>query len=153
MDIAAARKRCEAAIPEPWTLRRVGDPAPNVDVMSGETVIATMGDFFPEAEFVAHARSDLPVALKLLEHQEPMVNQYKKIIEWLAKYVHSGESTADLLVRLTAALEALKEAQGKLEAVRRGAEDYAGQAGRDPLFDAGMITAGEGILFILGESG
>jgi len=68
--------------------------------------------------YVGQLRSDLLAALKLIENQEPMVNQYKKIVEWLAKYVRSGESTADLLVRLSAALEALEEAQAHLKTVR-----------------------------------
>ena len=114
LDIQAARERCEAATDlTMWaiTAREDGFCVGNGRGHNVAPHIRNQAD----AELFVHARSDLSAALKLIEHQEPMVNQYKKIVEWLAKYVRSGESTADLLVRLSAALE---EAQDKLESIK-----------------------------------
>ncbi len=70
----------------------------------------------------------------------------------LAPAQADAEFIAACRTNVPALVEELTEARGKLEVVERAAENYAGQAGRDPLFDAGMIAAGEGILAILGES-
>ena len=93
LDLPAIKKLCEAATPEPWAVERV---EPDVYVMSGKTVIASMGDFYPEAEFVAHARSDLPAALD-------------RITELEESYV--GNKWTTLLRKRDAALEALEEAR------------------------------------------
>ena len=80
-DPQAARERGEAAIPAPWTLRREADGGPDVEVMSEQTVIAAMGDFYPEAEFVAHARSDLPAALEALEEAQAHLKTVRWVLE------------------------------------------------------------------------
>ncbi len=69
-NIPEIKARYAAAIPEPWTLRREDDGGPNVDVMSGKTVIAAMGDFYPEAEFIANARTDIPALVEALEEAQ-----------------------------------------------------------------------------------
>ncbi len=110
LNIKEAKKRCEAAMPAPWRTRRKEDDAPNVDVMMGKTVIATMGDFYPEAEFVAHARSDLPAALEALEEAQGEIARLgTQTIIWASWLQMRTERD---------------EAQGKLEAVQRVGEEY-----------------------------
>lgn len=79
VDVAAIRERCEAATPGPW----IRDPeyasvcAPARD---GECVaVCSMSDGPPaagwvaDAEFIAHAREDIPVLLAEIERLQAVV--------------------------------------------------------------------------------
>lgn len=75
MDIAAAKKRCEAATKGPWLRQKERDSAAPKGVIDaydeeaeGYYTIATVhepGD--ADEDFIIHARSDLPAALEVLE--------------------------------------------------------------------------------------
>lgn len=73
LDIQAARARAEAATPGPWTpvLWVDGDyDTPNGYDLGTEHAVALIADGSTEdaatADFIAHARTDLPAALDLL---------------------------------------------------------------------------------------
>ncbi len=107
MDIQAAKKRCEAATPEPWS---ADNPDNRLVAGSQGFWVADCGMSMrpcADRDFIAHARSDLPAALEALEeaqgklrHQEPMIEWYKVMVEWFSHYVRSGESNQELLPRL-----------------------------------------------------
>jgi hypothetical protein len=86
MDTQAARERCEAATPEPWlavpSTSMKWDERGNVGIVADVQESArVIGEVFEtvghgvhagakaNAEFVAHARSDLPAALEALEKE------------------------------------------------------------------------------------
>ena len=111
MDIAAAKKRCEAATPEPWEVweyeehfepyNRAVSVVMEWQEVEGkpkgyskiDSTVLTQAD----AEFIAHARSDLPAALEALEEA---VKSYEAM-----RHSWSEEHNA------------LLEAKGKLERI------------------------------------
>ncbi|KKK47592.1 hypothetical protein LCGC14_3153620 [marine sediment metagenome] len=76
-DPQAARERCEAATPEPWVAELdyvsalIPGKRPNGEIIG--RLQPSISDLFSReqeyanAEFAAHARSDLPAALEVLE--------------------------------------------------------------------------------------
>ena len=87
MDIQAARERCEAATEGPWLRHQWGtksqvveakvntETAPGIK-MVGQRILAREM-LKANAEFVAHARSDLPAALEALEEAQKIVDILK----------------------------------------------------------------------------
>ncbi len=69
MDIQAAKKRCEAATRERWGVGtglayNVCSQLPDTEAQS---IVCENIDSYADADFIAHARSDLPAAVKALE--------------------------------------------------------------------------------------
>ena len=89
LDLPAILKQAEAAIPSPWTLRR---EEPDVDVMSGETVIASMGDFYPEVEFVAAARTNVPLLVAALQEAQAEIKRLEALAACYPSWL-PGESS------------------------------------------------------------
>ena len=138
MDIAAAKKRCEAATPGDWWNEsgvihvaigdgRASHPASvplRVDMTEEELQQAE-----DDAKFIAHARTDLPAALEALEeaqaelaswHQEFTVSldddsqtQYRMDALEVGKMVQDAEAGARM------ARQDLKEAQVLLPRLKR----------------------------------
>ncbi|KKL83725.1 hypothetical protein LCGC14_1971840 [marine sediment metagenome] len=156
MDIAAAKKRCEAATPEPWRAGYEDGSAPDtvmtvakhqcqtkvgVRVESGKTergrfvsftkddgvppltfppmpnILCEIDDDLPEAErlanaeFIAHARTDLPIALEALEEAQGSCERQQH------------------LSRIANLAEQLAEAQGKVEELERLTYDLHQRSG------------------------
>ena len=147
-DPQAATKRCEAATPEPWAiggLNRLFVVAPKRPKHGIITDFGPRAKGHPEreanAEFIVHARSDLPAALE--EHSaaiERGVMLWRQFL-WLLSAVDRECAAAEQAqAGRAAALEALEEAQGKLNRLREFAETGCADIERG------------GILAILGES-
>ncbi len=89
MDIQAARERCEAATEGPWLRHQWGtksqvveakvntETAPGIK-MVGQRILAREM-LKANAEFVAHARSDLPAALEALEEAQGKLEVLKVV--------------------------------------------------------------------------
>ena len=130
----AARERCEAATPGPWAiggLNRLFVVAPKRPKHGIITDFGPRAKGHPEreanAEFIAHARSDLPAALE--EHSaaiERGVMLWRQFL-WLLSAVDRECAAAE-------------QAQGKMNRLREFAETGCADIERD------------GILAILGES-
>jgi hypothetical protein len=99
LDTKEAKKRCEAATPEPWTVER------GVDSSLEEAYVA-MGEKNPggwwdydstwlqrdeDADFIAHARSDLPATLEALEEAQQENGRLKAVLG-KAKRQHNWET-------------------------------------------------------------
>ena len=113
MDTAAAKKRCEAATPEPWTLVRSPHSDKTMIGASGGKVIgAIIG--IKDAEFIAHAREDLPAALgerdAALEALEEAQGAQAKSTDGWDKAFREVEALAKRF------LAEREEAQGKIDA-------------------------------------
>ena len=93
-DIEAAKKRCEEATPGPWWMQGrlyedetgiAGGVYPDVgfeiDEEGGTTAIIQDGISESDADFIAHARTDLPAAIARIEWLEKMLERAKAIIE------------------------------------------------------------------------
>lgn len=81
LDIEAALARCEAATPGPWRLGlqdrlQVVVDNDNADEVADVGWGVAVGD--EDAEFIAHARTDLPAALALLDQCRVVL----KAVEW-----------------------------------------------------------------------
>ncbi len=63
MDIAAAKKRCEAATLGPWV-------AEGGSILTSAKVPLALTMSYANARFAAHARTDLPAALEALEEAQ-----------------------------------------------------------------------------------
>jgi len=102
MDIAAAKKRCEAATLGPWV-------AEGGSILTSAKVPLALTMSYANARFAAHARSDLPAALEALE--EVQLRQ-----EWVEG--HLGETRRERdgykarEAALVGALKAEKESFG-----------------------------------------
>ena len=68
LDIAAAKKRCEAATPGKWRVDRFVDLFQIFDEHGSS--ISNRQD---NRDFIAHARSDLPAALEALEEAQGLL--------------------------------------------------------------------------------
>ena len=92
MDIAAAKKRCEAATKAPWKAELdylsafIPGKRPNGEIIG--RLQPSISDLFPReqkyanAEFAAHARTDLPAALEAQGKLEAVQALRDKL--WLA---------------------------------------------------------------------
>ena len=79
IDLEAIRKRCEAATPEPWYMVMVADD-PVICTGPGYDYPCVFGNLEPQpgiegrkvanGDFAAHARTDLPAVLDLVEELE-----------------------------------------------------------------------------------
>ena len=91
LDVAAVRERVEAATEGPWDLHMVQPdmggrhqyglrgavPGPRGAVIGGS--FRAMG---ADAEFIAHARTDIPLLLAALDEARAMVADYERGICW-----------------------------------------------------------------------
>jgi len=119
MDIAAAKKRCEAATGGPWLVtdrneagdRYVGPAEEYVAIVVRDALARLMTD--ANAEFIAHARTDLPAALEALEEAKGLIAALRLQI-W-----NEGNSTTELLLDRAREIEAKDRA---LEAAQKAAE-------------------------------
>ncbi len=108
MDIQAARARCEAASEAPWAVGH--EPQLNMVAECGDTnnglslyVFAYhLAPAEADAEFIAHARSDLPVALEALEEAQAASEEYEN--RWMAAQQEIESLKADLAFVKHAAL-------------------------------------------------
>jgi len=81
MDIAAAKKRCKAASETPWTIGH--EPQLNMVAECGDTTNGQsmyiyayhLSSVEADAEFIAHARTDLPTTLEELEEAQAQISQ------------------------------------------------------------------------------
>lgn len=101
-DPKAARLRCEAAPEGPWTVQRGDYPYAYVRYEDGEDTSVMRGE---DAEFVAHARADLPAALDLIEAQAKEIAELRSLLRAL--------SSADEAIRLGRAALIGPEAEKK----------------------------------------
>ena len=70
MDIAAANKRCEAATAGPYRVEQKRGNPPYMVVIAEDVSMVDFGGRWDDAQFFAHARSDLPAALEALEEAQ-----------------------------------------------------------------------------------
>ncbi len=105
MDTLAAKKRCEAATPEPWETHQEGDGFNSVRICKpisdgecqpvGEAEI--LGTIRAQAEanadFIAHARSDLPAALEALEEAQGRIAELENALRAAQTYVKAVRPT------------------------------------------------------------
>lgn len=87
LDTQAAKKRCEAAGPGPWKAER-REPYRNEHIGGHTYLIRAPNGNMPvdkhgiweeaEAEFIAHARTDLPAALEELEKTRGLLRRVKE---------------------------------------------------------------------------
>ena len=111
MDTAAARKRCEAAKPGPWRATgfdglKEGANYHDFSIIASQIgdediFITNIGPFFcpvevskeqaadewATAEFIAHARTDLPAALEALEEAQGKLEAVQKLPAELAAHL------------------------------------------------------------------
>lgn len=95
IDLEAIRRRCEAATLPPWKFRKMGDmvlvseqgcrpivlasgrsgllASDRSDNMGGIMRLAKPGD--PDPDFIAHARTDLPAVLDLVEEKDRRIEE------------------------------------------------------------------------------
>ncbi len=73
MDIQAAKARCKAASPGPW-VKAAGGHIHSRAWGQGWVARANGND----AEFIAHARTDLPAVLEALEEAQGIIEAVKK---------------------------------------------------------------------------
>ncbi len=73
-DIEGIKERCEKATPEPWenNLHHWGDTVVEWDLAHGRLRLEGDGGpgFDDDAEFIAHARSDIPALISYIEELE-----------------------------------------------------------------------------------
>ena len=77
LDRTAARARCETATKGPWEAKCSGHDYPYI-VAHGKQ-LACGEDFgkMPDAEFIAHARTDLPAALDALDAKDKEIERLR----------------------------------------------------------------------------
>lgn len=109
LNIQAARARCEAATPKPWAVtdrnaagdRYVGP----VDEYVAIVVRSAVNDLPTEAnaDFIAHARSDLPAALEALEEAQGKLLAVKgRLLEIVEECEEIGEDPSYLFSMIEA---------------------------------------------------
>ncbi len=90
-DPQAARARCEAAIPEPWRAELeyvsafIPGKRPNGEIIGRwqPSISGLLSDeqMRANAEFAAHARTDLPAALEALEEAQKKLDAIRRAID------------------------------------------------------------------------
>lgn len=125
--LAEAKKRCEQAMPSPWYVK--DDPEPKYlpliarclqasimghpDLRQGIAWTVGLGDPADKnnAEFIAHARTDLPKALALLERAQAVIQAAQAIYEADDVYVVNPKAEVDARDQaLSHALDAYRKA-------------------------------------------
>ena len=102
-DRAAARARCEAATSGPWTT--VGN---TLYIRNGEPPYEEGIDWFSFpggrdiAEFIAHARTDLPAALDALDVADHSVGVFVQEAKYEKKRAESAEARLKAVLELCA---------------------------------------------------
>ena len=107
-DPQAAKERCEAASETPWTVGN--EPQLNMVAECGDTrnglslyVFAyRLAPAEADAEFIAHARSDLPAALEALEEAQAEHKALRQL--GIEMGVSSSVAVQEFLTRLDAIL-------------------------------------------------
>lgn len=108
LDLEAIRKRCEAATPAPWMGPRLTDDSPPgwIGVYEAEDDEAPIpfaklfvtgrhddASAVPDAEFIAHAREDIPLLIAEVERQAAEVQRLRALTpEGAAAPARQGES-------------------------------------------------------------
>ena len=116
VDLPAIRARCEAATEGPWSCRHADETdSGSWLIQAGDTSIeASIGDIWegecdprPNAEFIAHARSDIPALLALVATlTEERGTMAAHGIDW----IHKAEAAESEVERLRGLVADLREA-------------------------------------------
>jgi len=113
--LLAIQARCEAATPGPWKVIEKGNTVPSVAVVSvaydtrpQETICPNMSTKTDNADFIAHARQDIPYLLALLAERDGSLLTLRKEVTTLA--IESLERMREL-AKLEAEIERLREAK------------------------------------------
>lgn len=110
IDRAAIKARAEAATPGPWSYRPEILGLPNTTVMAenGQVGYVAVGHFLsPDAEFIAHAREDIPALLAALEEAE---REVAKITENRNEWAHRAMNIKHALGRAERRIAAVEAA-------------------------------------------
>ncbi|KKL16706.1 hypothetical protein LCGC14_2492840 [marine sediment metagenome] len=106
LDLPAIKKRCEAATDGPWLAVPLQELAVAGNFMVTWRVIASTKQGVmkqirqeADAEFAAHARSDLPAALEALEEAQGRCKLLEKGIRFLLMRIERVESERDGAIR------------------------------------------------------
>ena len=143
VDLPAIRARCEAATEGPWSCRHADETdSGSWLIQAGDTSIeASIGDIWegecdprPNAEFIAHARSDIPALLALVATlTEERGTMAAHGIDW----IHKAEAAESEVERLRGLVADLREygqhkANCKISQWERGCERYPGIYKKQP---------------------
>ena len=120
VDLAAIRERCEKATPGPWqplsAVAEGGDMSDEYFIkaqphpaMRGFTKDVAMVEGEPNADFIAHARTDLPALLALADRLEERCAVYKSQVEAGAQRIEAQQQDIDEALQLAGGPSTLKE--------------------------------------------
>ena len=88
LNVKEARERCEAATEGPWEMFEAKDSPPIVRKVNGQRFVCEVRGSWQtmltkDAEFIAHARSDLPAALEALEEAQGKLDAVEEAWEFV----------------------------------------------------------------------
>jgi SMC interacting uncharacterized protein involved in chromosome segregation len=108
-ELEAMRKRAEAATPGPWYVDVFGD-----EVRSNESDLSVAYDITDEAnaEFIAHAREDIP---KLLAEIERLNDVIKQLTETTESFLEDKHFYMEELRKANAEIERYKKSLENIE--------------------------------------
>ncbi len=94
LELTAIKQRVEAATPGPWPLVKKGNSVPSLAI---EGICGVMSYSRPaNAEFIAHAREDVPALLAEVERLQTRNRTLNHALKQVDELIHDGATVAEL---------------------------------------------------------